>query len=59
MKIAFILARFFLLLLLLEALFLLRHRTWPLVRRLIVNVCMSALAFSAVVRRTFGLISGC
>jgi sterol desaturase/sphingolipid hydroxylase (fatty acid hydroxylase superfamily) len=47
MKIAFILAGFFLLLLLLEALFPLRHRTWALVRRLIVNVCMSALAFTA------------
>ncbi len=47
MKIAFILAGFFLLLLLLEALFPLRHRTWALVRRLLVNLCVSALAFAA------------
>ena len=47
MKIAFILAGFFLLLLLLEALFPLRRRTWALVRRLIVNLCVSALAFTA------------
>jgi len=47
MKIAFILAGFFLLLLLLEALFPLRHRKWALVRRLIVNLCVSALAFTA------------
>ena len=47
MKITCILAGFFLLLLLLEALFPLRHRTWALVHRLIVNVCMSALAFTA------------
>jgi hypothetical protein len=45
MKIAFILAGFFLLLLLLEALFPLRHRTWALVRRLIVNRCEAALAW--------------
>jgi sterol desaturase/sphingolipid hydroxylase (fatty acid hydroxylase superfamily) len=47
MKIAFILAGFFLLLLLLEALFPLRRRTWALVRRLIINLCVSALAFTA------------
>src|SRR3989442_2501417 len=47
MKIAFILAGFFLLLLLLEALFPLRHRTWAVVRRLLVNLCVSALAFTA------------
>ena len=47
MKIAFILAGFFLLLLLLEALFPLRRRTRALVRRLLVNLCVSALAFTA------------
>ncbi len=47
MKIAFILAGFFLLLLLLEALFPLRRRTWAFVRWLIVNLCVSALAFTA------------
>ena len=57
MKIAFILAGFFLLLLLLEALFPLRYRTWALVGRLLVNLCVSALAFAAAawVVRPIGL----
>src|SRR5215471_18927419 len=57
MKIAFILAGFFLLLLLLEALFPLRHRTWVLIRRLLVNLCVSALAFAvaAWIVRPIGL----
>src|SRR5712691_2913780 len=60
MKIAFILAGFFLLLLLLEALFPLRHRKWALVRRLIVNLCVSALAFTAAawIVRPVGLSLG-
>jgi sterol desaturase/sphingolipid hydroxylase (fatty acid hydroxylase superfamily) len=37
---------FFLLLLLLEALFPLRHRTRALVRRLVTNLCVSAFAFA-------------
>jgi sterol desaturase/sphingolipid hydroxylase (fatty acid hydroxylase superfamily) len=57
MKIALILAEFFLLLLLLEALFPLRHRTWALIRRLLVNLCVSALAFAvaAWIVRPIGL----
>lgn len=47
MKIAFILGGFFLLLLLLEALFPLRHRKRAFVRRLIINLCVSVLVFAA------------
>jgi hypothetical protein len=59
LKMAFILVGFLLLLLLLEALFPLRHRTWALVRRLIVNLGVSALAFAAAAwmsAKSFGLL---
>jgi sterol desaturase/sphingolipid hydroxylase (fatty acid hydroxylase superfamily) len=57
MDMVLVLAGFFLLLLTLEGRFPLRHRTRAFVRRLMLNLCVSAFAFAAaaVVVRPFGL----
>jgi sterol desaturase/sphingolipid hydroxylase (fatty acid hydroxylase superfamily) len=57
MHIVLVLAGLFLLLFLLEALFPLRHHKRALVRRLVLNLCMSALAFvvAACIVRPVGL----
>jgi sterol desaturase/sphingolipid hydroxylase (fatty acid hydroxylase superfamily) len=57
MTIVFVLMGFFLLLFLLEALFPLRHHTRALLHRLLINLCVSALAFAvaAAIVRPVGL----